>query len=415
MAEYEENFRNHPVHNELDRLADLIDKWGDESDEKAVSVLARIRRAVAHTKSRIEIADIALTPLSALNTIGSHASNVKGQLTTFQSNRNVAHLDKAHNQLDGILGANSLLVVPLGDDAEANLLAVAERLREEGEEAVRDAAERLGEITERLDKFTDSITITESKLSELTGEIQNQKERVDSVVSDFQKTSQEREDARTNQFNEALKGYNQQISTVQRDFESRGSNIEATLREKTETHEKAFTEEGSRILGDLEKSRKQASDLVHVVGNIGVTGNYQQTADEDKTAADRFRVGAVACFLLMAGIIVWTAFDIDTIGWQSVLYRLGAALIFVFPGAYMALESSKHREAANRNRRIELELASLGPFIETLSDDQKAALRQKLTERYFGQPHEVRDHADSLPTSGLVEVLKVVQKFTDGK
>lgn len=81
----------------------------------------------------------------------------------------------------------------------------------------------------------------------------------------------------------------------------------------------------------------------------------------------------------------------------------------------MALESSKHREAATRNRKIELELASIEPFIEGLPDEEKVKLKSTLTAKYFGQKDEEKPNKDVLPAAPLVEVLKAISRLIGTK
>lgn len=65
-----------------------------------------------------------------------------------------------------------------------------------------------------------------------------------------------------------------------------------------------------------------------------------------------------------------------------------------------ALESARHRTNADRARQTELELASLGPFIELMKDPDKEEIRKSLIPTYFGRPvdaHEIKTVLDVRP------------------
>lgn len=78
------------------------------------------------------------------------------------------------------------------------------------------------------------------------------------------------------------------------------------------------------------------------------------------------------------------------------------------PALYTARESARHRTNADRARQRELELTTLGPFIELLPNDKKAEIRDRLTDRYFGgevEPHEVHSPIDPERITKLVEAI----------
>lgn len=203
-TEHESKFQNHAVHSELDQLIEFLDDYGDESDENAKYVIERTRQVTDYVKARLGAANPSLSPILALDTINKQVSQIKGELNNFKSNRNVGHLSQVNNHLDNALIANSQLVVPLGDNAEANLLAVTERFREHSQETLRQIKEKIDAYSSRISDLDNAINSRKSELEGLARSVQSEKERVDSVVSEFQRTSQEREDRRTNQFNEVL-------------------------------------------------------------------------------------------------------------------------------------------------------------------------------------------------------------------
>lgn len=62
----------------------------------------------------------------------------------------------------------------------------------------------------------------------------------------------------------------------------------------------------------------------------------------------------------------------------AIAVRLLYALAIAAPAFYTARESARHRTNADRARQTELELASLGPFIELMEDKVKEEIRKSL-------------------------------------
>src|SRR3546814_13984142 len=75
----------------------------------------------------------------------------------------------------------------------------------------------------------------------------------------------------------------------------------------------------------------------------------------------------------------------------AIAVRLLYALAVASPAFYTARESARHRTNADRARQTELELASLGPFIELLNADDTDAIRKSLIHTYFDRNVEAHD------------------------
>lgn len=186
-----------------------------------------------------------------------------------------------------------------------------------------------------------------------------------------------------------------------------------------ETRRTAFSLKASETLKELEEQRKNAARIVQVVGNIGVTGNYQQIADKEKSAANFWRWATVLIFA--AGICVAAAtfykfwdqpFSTETT-W-SVVIRLLYAIAITAPAWYTARESARHRTNSDRARQTELELASIGPFIELMPAEKKIEILEALTKSYFGRTVEAHDVQSPMDVGNIkdfvLDIVKAVKK-----
>ncbi len=72
-------------------------------------------------------------------------------------------------------------------------------------------------------------------------------------------------------------------------------------------------------------------------------------------------------------LTLWTLFDLSTTGfdWTKSILRIIAAAALSYPATYAARESSKHRKLEIINRKAELELTAIGPFIELFPELKK--------------------------------------------
>jgi len=96
----------------------------------------------------------------------------------------------------------------------------------------------------------------------------------------------------------------------------------------------------------------------------------------------------------------------------AIAVRLLYAIAITAPAWYTAKESARHRTNSDRARQTELELASLGPFIELLPDDKKEKIREEMTKLYFGrdiQPHTASSPLESATFKELAELVKSIK------
>lgn len=96
----------------------------------------------------------------------------------------------------------------------------------------------------------------------------------------------------------------------------------------------------------------------------------------------------------------------------TLLLRFTMAITIAIPAFYAARESARHRSNADHARQTELELASLGPFLETLPEDERIKLIAGLTPEYFGKL--VADHkVEALLTPA--DVAEIIAKALPGR
>lgn len=163
--------------------------------------------------------------------------------------------------------------------------------------------------------------------------------------------------------------------------------------------------ETANLLETLNRHRDEAARIVQVVGDIGVTGNYQRIATQEARQANNWRLITMALFaggLAIAGFTFYKFYHepVTPTNTLAIVVRLLYALAIAAPAFYTARESARHRTNADRAKQTELELASLGPFIELMKSEDKDIIRKSLIKSYFGRqidPHEIKTILDSSP------------------
>ncbi|GIV44043.1 MAG: hypothetical protein KatS3mg035_1166 [Bacteroidia bacterium] len=79
----------------------------------------------------------------------------------------------------------------------------------------------------------------------------------------------------------------------------------------------------------------------------------------------------------------YTVNNISHYEWHISLLRILSTALFIYPAQYAANQSSKHREQEIFNKKMELDLAAINPFIELFDEKKKQEIKEKLVEKYF--------------------------------
>jgi hypothetical protein len=180
--------------------------------------------------------------------------------------------------------------------------------------------------------------------------------------------------------------------------------------------------QASDFLRSLADYKNNAQELLEIVGDASSSSHYRLIANHQEKSANFWRgctLGFFGLSVLLASYTFYYAFGtphlaMDVQGALAVLLRLLFALVIASPAWYCAAESARHRSLADRARQTEMELASLGPFLEKLPETAQTEIRSQLSKKYFGQTpelHRVEDsHLIHQIKDLIIEALKAAKK-----
>lgn len=396
-ASYQEN----PLRSTLQQMLDM--QKNKEFSSEAVSgnesvTFARDKIfAVLQTlKDLLEKTPAELASVSGMSSITANLQTPYSEMTHFVGNGNGQHLINAASQLEqNVMPYFWALTPPLNSVAKSAFPALLKSQSEFSQSTIRGLSEQRDLLAKKLDEATEQSDVLVRKLDDATEAAARERAESAAAVAKLEQAFTQAESARQLAFETAL--------AEQQKLHKEEMELEAYVASKTLTELGVFRDEAARI--------------VQVVGNIGVTGNYQRIATIEGESANFWRWATVIIFGTGIAIALATfykfwhePFSQDTA--ISVLIRLFYAIVITSPAIYTARESARHRTNADRARQTELELASIGPFIELLPEDSKVAIRTGLTQSYFGrttEAHTVSSPLDPEHFKNLLEMLKAAK------
>lgn len=396
-------YKDHPIRESLNRLKSLQKSPEFSSPEISADENASYDRDKIFGIGRALSALIEQTPATlvsyrALNQIQSHIQAPLNELTSFISNKNPGHLQNAVSQMEQNImplfwafGSKAIF------SSKGESVSFIDDLQNTAEASISTLIEQRNVLSAELDSLKSVIAEQETRLETLTQNASKERAEASAAVSKLEQQYSEKEIERNVAFESLLKQSDTKLIAAS----------------------KAAQSGADELLIKLSGLRDDAARIVGVVGDIGVTGNYQKIAKTESEQANFWRWATVIIFgcgiaIAVATFIKYYHEAIDSSNVWAIAIRLLYAIAITAPAFYTARESARHRTNSDRAKQTELELAALGPFIELMPDAKKTEIREKLSQVYFGkeiEPHTVKDAVDANFVKDLaIELAKVLKR-----
>ena len=402
MSHFHDRFKKHAVHKTLKKLRHSVDASDVKLDDsQQIANYARFRKVVTFAKKALDSVDPELVTQQALDQIQNALAKMEAHHQTFLQNKDANPLNQP---ADAFLNHLHLLPhneFPEGERVLADQVEAFESSAGKMLDGLKAESERVGKEHEQLNQRVEQLG---QQLTAFSTQFEQQKKRVDTLINEQTTQFAQRADDQTKKFNEQQGRFDGAETARTQQFDDRIAKYAEELRtssnEATESVKKLVDEQGTTLtdavsqhglastnaLATLQERLDEATKIVGIIGSTGLTGNYKIVADQERKTANWLRAIALVCFLAMVGVVCYIVWNIgkDQFSWQVALFRLAVVLVVVAPAVYCSRESSRHRRIEQRTRRIELELVSLQPYLEALTEDERRAVITKLANQYFG-------------------------------
>lgn len=187
--------------------------------------------------------------------------------------------------------------------------------------------------------------------------------------------------------------------------------------------DRLFDELGRASALDLEeiaKQRNRSEELVGVIAQTGMVHGYQRSANSARNASRSWLAIAGTSLVGFIAMAVWTSIRpgepvaagaVNSAAlWIQFATKAFGSLSFLALAAFGAAQAAQQSAVERRSRQMELELASLGPFLQQIPEPERPELVKKLAEKMFAQSTEM--HVDKrsvkLPMQALLETIKTL-------
>lgn len=390
------SFEDHIVFEKIEQLKARLheEETKEELDTDRYEFYESVHKYIS---DRLNLTIPLLVQDAELNNLSSEIEAGLSQLNSYLGNGNEGHLNNANNNFFSALNRIRNLPLPFtkSDFSFSKSVASFQKTVKSGYEELQGTS---GQLQSELHSYEEDLKLKKEELERLDKLIEEKESEIENLTETY---SSKYETIKSNA--ESTQESDREIFRQEIDLDKQ------TFRKEIDGLKETIDGDTTDLVTDLTQKLEEAKKIVNVIGNVGVTGNYQIIANQHKKTADFWRITAIVFMTLLSGILIYTIWDISgsNFDWTKSLIRVIAAAALSYPATYAARESSKHRKLETVNRTAELELASINPFIEILDDTKKQEIREKLVEKYFGNSGSQFDPKDEeLSVGGFEKLIK---------
>lgn len=416
MSHWTEKIENHQIFNELKEINTSLELSKDHclKEKTLIDNWERAKAVATHARKILDQADPLLISIGNLNNISLTLQQARVEINNFIANLNPGHWTNAQAQLDNCL--IHLAAVPLQDHHGI------EDMRKSASTYRMSVADLFEAIKRDGEEISKSQTELQNKINDATNEITAQKQRLDTAISTFQQQFSEAQQARQSEFSASEQA---RTSAAQENEEGRQLSFEAAQKQRDElekSNAEAAKESHSNLIAELksntnetistiEQQKIHAQKLVGIISNTGMAYGFQANANKERDEANTWKnVAALSliAWIFIGGIFFALTYDKD-LTFAAVARQFLLSTPFVLLAGFAALQVNRHQKNERQMRQAELEIASIDPFLATLSDEDRNEVKREFANRYFGQKET--EHKQEPSPSNLIELAGTLAKL----
>jgi hypothetical protein len=390
MSEWDVRYESSAFKTSIESALAALDTLPEEESADSLESIARLKKVVTHARAIASELDPELISPSMLQGGGERAGLIKAEIEAYATDHDASHLGTANGHGDSLLdtmaawtfipvaGVEGLgetissfrrsagqLMRGIRDDDSATRQKL-EEIKREGE-TVREAVKNESDEVRRT--ISAEAEAARAKLTELEGQIANEKTRLDSVFSTFESESSVAQEKVKNDTTEALA---QQLAEVKKQGD-------------------AIEQRGLDLVAEIDKLKTDAEVAAGAIGVTGLTEGFMKYADAQRRVANVWSGVVVGPLVAIVGIAIWIIAETkspNTVNLRTYIAKFLVSVPLAAVAGYAAQQSSKHRANERHARKLQLELSSLNSFLAPLPEPQQLEIKKSVADRIFGRPDE---------------------------
>ncbi|ENO1175082.1 hypothetical protein M2G83_20235 [Vibrio vulnificus] len=270
---------------------------------------------------------------------------------------------------------------------------------------INESANRLLSFSNKLRSYIEDSPLMTYSLS--------QDERVEKVkqINDFRSVRNQLE-----QISNSHMIFDERIKKLLAEGEQRALKLEGKLKSIEDDYKSKLNSLGTlydEALKNVEDKNTQLNQVLGEVSSRVIAQDYEKSAEEEMKTANWLRYTSIFCMFLIVVVVgysFWEStqsrFELSSSGFRIVL-----AFLLSVPAAYLARESTKHRQQQYAHLQTALDLKAISPYLASLPEIEQHKIKAEMANRIFA-PKDMTVHAsDSYPINTHELVMELLKKI----
>lgn len=389
MSVYTDKIESHAVHanlelvqNHLVELKEMHDKPLEDSE-----AIARISFVIKNFEIALQTCEKNLISTKWLDEVNTALNNIKNYLINYKNTKDKSYLiTHVFGQLDIILQ----------NTVKLNTIKSKQTLR-----GVQDGLNEYAKIMDLHNKeLAENVGMLKKEIAQLRIKIEEHEKTIQKKAADFEK-SLTTERQRLDGF---ATSYQNQMVADQKEFSTMTNSLKETFSVSQEERKKEFEFEIKNLEEQQDKFenncqnfidnydakfkeyQKQVEDIVGLLNSNVFSYKYKEVAD---TSGKRAKVWHIITMILIvlvgAFAVVQFGFNVnEDTSWVKLVAKIFTTSTLVTGAAYAARQASKQEKIERYARKIEMELVAIDPFIQSIEEEKRSAIKEDLARKLFG-------------------------------
>lgn len=410
MSRWNDNFKNHAFWSTFNSLKSTFIEEGfyTGQDSLILQEISRLHKVISYIESYLEQVDTELIPKTSLDSLNSHISNVLQHIVAFKGNStSISYISTANDLADAALVA--VRQMPTSNEANDKKAIAKSTLS-----YVKSTEDQLKKVNDFInieiaDKAKKLLAIDEC-VSLINTELSNLNAKITTVEQTIQKQTAEF----NNQFQLSEKSRLDKFTALETKLETKLEETTTKFQDKADSEFSMLAIKSEIVIKVLNSYEDKAGKVYGVVSNTLQAGAYSSYANEEKKSANFFRWSAITLMILAVGILVIPEIikiykDLENyqLDWHLTLGRIPFSLILFVPAFYLARESGKHRNTEIVNRRRELILSTIDPYLALFDPVKAEQIKSDIAKAVFSETTQKDDSSVSEAGNVISQIVKV--------
>ncbi len=326
----------HGINDALDELVSLqpkvIESMTSEEFEEVTE--AGLRRAFLFAKelsSVLKKASDTEVSFNAISQAQRHIRGISSEINSYYADKNVAHLNTAISNLDAAVAAAKSGIMNWSPQTPAAYDDLLNSVQQTATTTIKSLKGQHANLSRKVEETEADLAAIKEQAAASKAATELSAKTVEQSIAEIK-----------TEFAQLKGAFNEEIRSFVDDFTKK---VDQLLQQ--------YESAASESVNKAKSFEAQAKRIVQIVGNIGVTGNYQNRAKNERDQANYLRYGAIA-FFVVGTVILAASVRASFVGQFDAIHLVARALVALTisaPAFYLAKELARHRSNADQAKQ----------------------------------------------------------------